>query len=152
HRAGDLHGGGVPHLHEPRQEEETAASGLRSCKGPRPPFLFTSFSHVGCLTSLGLDPTKVETIRIGLARYVATPHPTRVSPLNWSTCEGRPDAVTPFVPDPRHQRVYQQIVLAGIVWSMAMTANVIVVEPGRLDESIEQNNNLIVDCWADWCG
>ncbi|KQM11249.1 thioredoxin [Methanomassiliicoccales archaeon RumEn M1] len=33
-----------------------------------------------------------------------------------------------------------------------MTANVIVVEPGRLDEAIEQNNNLIVDCWADWCG
>ncbi len=35
---------------------------------------------------------------------------------------------------------------------MAMTANVIVVEPGRLDEAIEQNDNLIVDCWADWCG
>lgn len=37
-------------------------------------------------------------------------------------------------------------------FTMAMTANVIVVEPGKLDEAIEHNNNLIVDCWADWCG
>ena len=37
-------------------------------------------------------------------------------------------------------------------FAMAMTSNIIVVEPGKLDEAIENNNNLIVDCWADWCG
>mgnify|MGYP000927485175 CR=1 FL=1 len=35
---------------------------------------------------------------------------------------------------------------------MTVKGNVIVVGPGELDEVISQNPNLIVDCWAPWCG
>ena len=33
-----------------------------------------------------------------------------------------------------------------------MAENVIVIEPGALNSVKDQNPNLVVDCWAAWCG